>query len=79
MLGCNNEELDIVLDDSAKEYSILVSGECRWIVIEDHFFNYHPMPLTYMKKENLPQELLFFHAYGLELPIIYGKDYFVNK
>ncbi len=79
VLGCNNEELDIVFDDSAKEYSILVSGECRWIVIEDHFFNYHPMPLTYMKKENLPQELLFFHAYGLELPIIYGKDYLLDE
>ena len=72
LLGCNLTADDIQFDAQAVNYTIQVDG--KEIVVEDHFFQQYPEPLSYLKAEHLPAELVYFHAMGKEIPIIYGVD-----
>ncbi len=72
LLGCDLTADDIQFDAQAVNYTIQVDG--KEIVVEDHFFQQYPEPLSYLKAEHLPSELVYFHARGKEIPIIYGVD-----
>ena len=74
LLGCNLTADDIQFDAQAVNYTIQVGG--KEIVVEDHFFQQYPEPLSYLKAEHLPAELVYFHARDKEIPIIYGVDKF---
>ena len=77
VLGINQSDIKIRFLDDCKNYEI-IAGD-RILIIEDHFFNRFDVPLSYLKKENVPNELLYFHGLGLELPIIYGDDKYVRE
>lgn len=76
VLGCKKDALVIQLRDDAENYELIFDNYT--IVIEDHFFNYYTEPLSFLKKDALPKEVLYFHAMDLELPIIYGVDRFLQ-
>lgn len=77
VLGCNRNDYIIQFKDDVQDYELDVYG--KEYTIEDHFFNRFVEPLSYLKLDNIPEELVFFHGLGLELPIIYGEDKFVQK
>ena len=77
LLGCGLEEDDVRFDDSSKDYHIQ-AGEME-IVVEDHFFNEYPDALSYLEASHIPDHLVFLHARGLEIPIIYGRDKYVEE
>ena len=77
LLGCEIPQDSIQFDNSVKDY-VICYGENR-IVIEDHFFLEHPENLSYLDKKNLPKSLDYFHGFGLEIPIIYGRDKIEEK
>ena len=77
LLGCGLEEGDIRFDDSFKDYHI--KAEDKEIIIEDHFFNEFPEALCYLEKSHIPDHLTFLHARGLEIPIIYGRDWYSEE
>ena len=58
--------------DHLKDYE-LTTDSCK-LIIEDHFVNQHPEPLSYLEKSNIPDKLNIFHGLGMVLPIIYGED-----
>lgn len=71
VLGCKHGDYSIQFAN-VENYEIAV--EDRVITVEDHFFNHHVEPLSYLSPQNIPQELRYFHALNMELPIIYGVD-----
>jgi hypothetical protein len=77
VLGCNRNNYSVQFKDDVHNYELNVDGKAY--TIEDHFFNRFVEPLSYLKLENIPGKLNFFHGLGLELPIIYGEDKFVQK
>lgn len=77
VLGCNRSEYIVQFRDDVHNYELDVDG--KQYTIEDLFFNRFVEPLSYLKLDNIPEELFFFHGLGLELPIIYGEDKFVQK
>ena len=77
VLGCNRNDYSVQFRDDVHNYELNVDGKAY--TIEDHFFNRFVEPLSYLKLENIPEKLNFFHGLGLELPIIYGEDKFVQK
>lgn len=76
VMGCERNEYVIVPDEEAKDYCLLYDEKS--IVVEDHFFKYYAEPLSYLNIDNIPTDLHYFHALGYEIPIIYGKDKFVE-
>lgn len=76
-LCINQNDIKIQFSDDCQNYEINTGGDL--FIFEDHFFNHFDVPLSYLKKENIPSELLFFHGLGLELPIIYGDDKFIRE
>lgn len=72
LMGCDLNLDSITFSADAENYEIYV-GEKK-VVVEDHFFNKYPNPLTYISLSNIPDEVNYFHARGHELPIIYGED-----
>lgn len=77
VLGCNRSEYIVQFRDDVHNYELDVDG--KQYTIEDHFFNRFVEPLSYLKLDNIPEELFFSHGLGLVLPIIYGEDKFVQK
>lgn len=77
VMGCEREEYNIVFKDETKDY--VLQYDNKTIVVEDHFFNRYLEPLSYLHVENIPTGLSFFHALGLEIPIVYGEDRFVQE
>lgn len=77
VLGCSYDTFSIQFSNAINNYE-LDFGSCK-VIIEDHFFNRYKEPLSYLNTCNLPKGLSFFHALGLELPIIYGEDKFERK
>ena len=77
VLGCNRNDYSVQFRDDVQNYELDVNG--KKYTIEDRFFNRFVEPLSYLKLDNIPEELVFFHGLGLELPIIYGEDKFVRK
>lgn len=73
VLGCKKCDYVINFDD-VKNYKII--AEEYEITIEDHFFNSHIETLSYLKQENFPKDLCYFHGLDMEIPIIYGVDKF---
>ena len=52
-------------------------GNVNRIVIEDHFFNRYPEPLTYLQKRNIPDKVSFAKNRFVEdadLPVVFGTD-----
>lgn len=72
LLGCDLSADDIQFDAQTVNYTIQVNG--KELVVEDHFFQKYPEPLSYLNAEHLPSSLSYFHAKGQEIPIIYGVD-----
>lgn len=77
LIGCGIEDGDICFDDLSKDYRIQVGQKV--IVIEDHFFHHYPEALSYLDLSHIPVNLSFFHAKGFELPIIFGRDKYVEE
>lgn len=77
VLGCNRNDYSVQFRDDVHNYELNVDGKAY--TFEDHFFNRFVEPLSYLKLENIPEKLNFFHGLGLELPIIFGEDKFVQK
>lgn len=77
VLGCSRQDYSVHFKDDANHYELIFDG--KRFTIEDHFFNRYPESLSYLKLESLPKKLLYFHAEGLELPIIYGEDKFFQN
>ena len=77
LLGCSVTDNNILFEDSAKDYFIVLDG--KTILIEDHFFQKYPKSLSYLDKKNIPDTLVYFHGFGLEIPIIYGVDRFKEE
>lgn len=76
VMGVEREEYEISFKDDTKDY--VLQYDNRTVVVEDHFFNRFTEPLSYLYVENIPSELHFYHALGLEIPIIYGEDKFAQ-
>lgn len=76
VLGCKRNNFDVQFRDDINNYELMV-GQNKY-VFEDHFFNHHVESLSYLKLENLPKELHYFHGLGFELPIIYGEDKYIQ-
>ena len=72
VLGCKHDGYEIHFLDDAKNYELSV-GHFK-LIIEDHFFNHHAEPLSYLNLGNIPDGVGLFHGCGLEIPIIYGED-----
>ena len=72
LLGVDLAETDICFDDSVHDYHISV-GE-KQIIVQDHFFQRFPEPLSYINKANIPDEVRYFHALGMTIPMVYGVD-----
>lgn len=77
VLECNRHDFEIQFSDSVKNYELVIDN--NKVIVEDHFFNHYIAPLSYLKLENLPTELRYYHAHGMEIPIIYGEDRFVQE
>ena len=77
ILGCKRDDYSVLFKNDVHDYELDVYG--KKYIIEDHFFNQYPEPLSYLNLENLPRELICFHGLGSELPIIYGEDKFVQN
>lgn len=78
VLGCKQEDYNIRYEEDSA-YVISFVGDGKKIIIEDHFFNRYPEPFSYLKKESIPETLRYFHGLGMDVPIIYGEDKFVQK
>ena len=76
ILGCERSDYCIQFQGDVKDYELNVEG--KKYIFEDRFFNQYPEPLSYLKVENVPEKLSFFHGLELEIPIIYGEDKFVQ-
>lgn len=76
LLGCGLKDDDVSFDDSTNDYHI--QAEDIEIVVEDHFFNEYPESLGYLGLNRIPDHLDYLHARGLEIPIIYGRDKYVE-
>lgn len=74
LLALNNDDYQIIFEASADTY--VIEHHDKKIIIEDHFFRKYPKALSYLNKENIPDQLHYFHALGYEIPIIYGVDMF---
>lgn len=77
VMGVEREEYDISFKDDTKDY--VLQYDSRTVVVEDHFFNRFIEPGSYLQVENIPTDLSFFHALGVEVPIVYGEDRFVQN
>ena len=76
VMGVEREEYEIAFKDDTKDY--VLQYDSRTVEVEDHFFNRFTEPLSYLHVNNIPTDLSFFHALGLEIPIIYGEDRFAQ-
>lgn len=72
VMGCKHDAYEIHFLDDAKNYELRVDQ--FKLIIEDHFFNQHLEPLSYLNRGNIPDRVGLFHGLGLEIPIIYGVD-----
>ena len=65
----------VEFSDTARGYCIVFEG--KTLIIEDHFFIRHQEDLSYFSNKNIPPQLIWFNGIeGIELPIIYGRDFF---
>ena len=76
LLGCGIKEDDLLFDDLTHDYHIQ-AGE-KEIIVEDHFFNEYPDALSYLDISHIPDRLEYLHARGKVMPIIYGRDRYVE-
>lgn len=77
LLGCKHSDYSLQFRDDVHNYELDIDG--KKYVIEDYFFNRYVEPLSYLNLDNIPKELGLFHALGLELPMVYGEDKFVQN
>lgn len=77
LLGYGLSADDICFDDAVSDYIIVLDE--KTIIIEDHFFQKHLTPLSYLDSKNIPETCTHFHGMGLEIPIIYGEDKYVEN
>ena len=77
LLGIAKDSYDIVFSDEASSYCIKLND--KRIFIEDHFFLKCDEPKSYLKADNIPNKLSYFHFNDNEIPIIYGVDKFVKE
>ncbi len=87
--------IDVLLHDflglsyefiASKEFNnYIIKFEDKQIEIQDAFFKFHLEPLSYLKKENIPQKILWLNSResnNKSIPIIYGNgvvDFDGNK
>lgn len=77
LLGVGLTEQDICFDDSVQDYLISTGG--KQIIVQDHFFQRFPKPLSYLQRSNIPDKVDYFHAFGWEIPMVYGVDVFQEE
>ena len=78
VLGCKLEDYKISYEESCS-YVISFDLGGKRIIIEDHFFNRYSEALSYLNKESIPETLSYFHGLGIEVPIVFGEDRFVQN
>ena len=76
VMGVEREEYEISFKDDTKDY--VLQYDSKTVVVEDHFFNRFTEPLSYLHINNIPTDLIYFHALGSVIPIIYGEDSFTQ-
>jgi len=57
-------------------YQIVLPNENK-IIIEDHFFDKYPKCLSYLRRESIPQQVIFVKNDFItenDIPVIYGND-----
>ena len=77
VMGCKQEDYVIQFKDDVNDYEL--SSPNIKLIIEDHFFNHFKEPLSYLNLSNIPTRLNWFHGLGLELPMIYGEDKYIQN
>lgn len=62
----------------ASSYRIVadMDGKEHEIVIEDHFFKRFPVPLAYLKPENIPMDLAPLDCFGERHLVVFGRNLF---
>ena len=77
VLGYKQEGYAIQFTDDVSDY--VLSFANNKLIIEDHFFNHYVEPLSYLNIGSVPTSLNWFHGLGLELPMIYGEDKYIQN
>lgn len=78
LLGLAENQYKILFDTDIDDYYKIEINEYS-LKIEDHFFCFHKGSLSYLNHDNIPSDLKYFHAFDLQVPIIYGVDKFIQK
>ena len=78
ILGLASNQYKILFHNGYDDfYQIDINGYI--IRIEDHFFRFHKEPLSYICIDNVPSGLQYFHAFDMEVPMLYGEDKFMQN
>lgn len=78
ILGLTSNQYKILFSNDLNDfYQIDINGYI--IRIEDHFFRFHKAPLSYISTDSIPSGLQYFHAFDMEVPMLYGEDKFIQK
>lgn len=77
VLGYKQEDYAIQFKGGVSDYELSLAN--NKLIIEDHFFNHYVEPLSYLNTGSVPTSLNWFHGLGLELPMIYGEDKYIQN
>ena len=65
----------IIIVKSEQKSSLVIEFQDRKVLFEDHFFNKHIEPKSYLSLNNLPQKITHLSSFlDIKIPIIYGTD-----
>ena len=74
-------KFDVKISNEEKNWRIQTEAG-KVIVIRDNFFSNFPKPLSYLSKDNIPNEVLFIeNPYAIEdnIPILFGDNEFTES
>lgn len=77
LLAIPKDKYLIHFEENCTDYVVRCEG--KTIIIRDCFFKKYSEPLSYMREENLPEALNYYHGLNLEIPIIYGEDVYIER
>lgn len=67
-----------VVEEKDQIESLLIQAGDKVFAFEDHFWNNHLAPNSYLSKENIPHSITNLSSFkALNIPIIYGEDKFL--
>jgi hypothetical protein len=68
-------QIEIIPTNEVENYVIAFPNQ-KEIIIEDHFFSKHVIPLSYLNADNLPIRGGDLNAFNTSYPFIFGRDFF---